>query len=322
MRAAAGAKAAAEAVEASAAAVCGELALVVTLMLITSRDDDIHVSDRGLNSTRSARHTCSSFVLLGSRSPSGGSVNIDTSRFLFSTKYHEKRRTHPLSPRYSRDNRDLTRCETGIPHLKGDQVPDAKTAPNFGFGSRRESLRGSESVDPFGAIRVKTMFFDGRRRRRCKDIGCKKLDDPHSLKHNEMVECRFQPQQRLRSLPNFTKRLAARSKTCHTVSTPLRWLNVASSFSSLLVCDTFKNCKTFSRAGNWSGDPRESCVVRKHGGHWSGWRHEYVTCSFEPSRIELRGPLSRRIPWRKRVEHRRSVVRTWLLSWTNFSIEL
>ena len=142
-------------------------------------------------------------------------------------------------------------------------------------------------MDPFGVIRAKTMFFDGRRRRRCKDTGCKKLDDPHSLKHNEMVECRFQPQQWLRSLPYFTKKLAARSKTCHTLSTPLRWLNVAPRFSSLLVCDTFKNCKTFSRAANWSGDPRESCVVRKHGGHWSGWRHEDVTCSFEPQQQHL-----------------------------------
>ena len=43
-----------------------------------------------------------------------------------------------------------------------------------------ESLRGSESVDPFGVIRAKTMFFDGRRRRQCKDICFKKLDDPHS----------------------------------------------------------------------------------------------------------------------------------------------
>ena len=110
-------------------------------------------------------------------------------------------------------------------------------------------------MDPFGAIRVKAMFFDGRRRRRCKDIGFKKLDDPHSLKHNGMVECRFQPQQRLRSLPNFTKKLAARSKTCHTLSTPLRWLNVAlQDFSSLLVCDTFKNCEGLSRAAKWSGD--------------------------------------------------------------------
>ena len=189
--------------------------------------------------------------------------------------------------------REFARHQKVVAMRDGQSTPQGKsstrckTAPNFGFGSRGESLRGSESVDPFGAIRAKTMFFDGRRRRRCKDIGCKKLDDPHSLKHNEVVECRFQPQQWLRSLPYYTKILAARSKTCHTLSTPLRLLNVASRLSSLLVCDTFKDCEGLSRAAKWSGDPRESCVVRKHGGHWSSWRHEYVTCSFEPSRIEL-----------------------------------
>ena len=59
----------AEAVEASAAAICGELALVVILILSRTRDDDFHVSDRGVNSTRSARHTCSSFVLLRLEEP-------------------------------------------------------------------------------------------------------------------------------------------------------------------------------------------------------------------------------------------------------------
>ena len=43
--------------------------LDVALILSRTRDDDFHVSDRGVNSTRSSRHTCSSFVLLWLEEP-------------------------------------------------------------------------------------------------------------------------------------------------------------------------------------------------------------------------------------------------------------
>merc|ERR1712136_98445 len=49
-----------------------------------------------------------------------------------------------------------------------------------------------------------------------KGTGGKKLDDPHSLKSNEMAECSFQPQQPL-------------------------------------VCDTFKNCEGLSRVAFLEG---------------------------------------------------------------------
>merc|ERR1719284_2150011 len=54
-----------------------------------------------------------------------------------------------------------------------------------------------------------------------KKLGGKKLDDPHSLKSNEMAECSFQPQQPL-------------------------------------VCDTFKNCEGLSRVAFLDGN---GCVM-------------------------------------------------------------
>jgi elongation factor 1-alpha len=54
-----------------------------------------------------------------------------------------------------------------------------------------------------------------------KETGGKKLDDPHSLKSNEMAECSFQPQQPL-------------------------------------VCDTFKNCEGLSRVAFLDGN---GCVM-------------------------------------------------------------
>lgn len=50
-----------------------------------------------------------------------------------------------------------------------------------------------------------------------KETGGKKMQDPHSLKSNEMAECSFQPQQPL-------------------------------------VCDTFKDCKSLSRVAFMDGN--------------------------------------------------------------------
>merc|ERR1711924_394339 len=50
-----------------------------------------------------------------------------------------------------------------------------------------------------------------------KETGGKKMDDPHSLKSNEMAQCSFQPQQPL-------------------------------------VCDTFKNCEGLSRVAFMDGN--------------------------------------------------------------------
>ena len=50
-----------------------------------------------------------------------------------------------------------------------------------------------------------------------KETGGKKMEDPHSLKSNEMAECSFQPQQPL-------------------------------------VCDTFKNCEGLSRIAFMDGN--------------------------------------------------------------------
>ena len=67
----------------------------------------------------------------------------------------------------------------------------------------------------------------------------------------------------------------------HSLSNPMRWLNAASSLSSLLCAARSRTGRAF-RASNWKDDARESCAVRKKGGHRSGWRHEEVTCSFQP----------------------------------------
>ena len=173
------------------------------------------------------------------------------------------------------------RCETGIPHLKGDHVPDLMQKLLLILVSDPEE-RACAKASPW----IHSELTEPRRcssteddRRRCKDTGCKKLDDPHSLKHNEMVECRFQPQQWLHSLPHFTKRLSARSKTCHTLSTPLR--------AAFL-------CATRSRTARAFPVPRNgavilglvvSCESMEDTGAAGG--HDYVTCSFEPQQQHL-----------------------------------
>merc|ERR1712108_96980 len=72
-----------------------------------------------------------------------------------------------------------------------------------------------------------------------KETGGKKMEDPHSLKSNEMAQCSFQPQQPL-------------------------------------VCDTFKLRGFVPRrlhGWQWSGDARESGVLREEGGGCR-WRQE------------------------------------------------
>merc|ERR1711982_250937 len=74
-----------------------------------------------------------------------------------------------------------------------------------------------------------------------KETGGKKMEDPHSLKSNEMAQCSFQPQQPL-------------------------------------VCDTFKNCEGLSRVAfirqrrchAWQGH-----LLRAQGrGWWRRWQEE------------------------------------------------
>merc|ERR1711881_834833 len=72
-----------------------------------------------------------------------------------------------------------------------------------------------------------------------KETGGKKLEDPHSLKSNEMAQCAFQPQQPL-------------------------------------VCDTFKNCEGLSRVAFMDGNgcvmlgKVVSCVRREEGDKAAG----------------------------------------------------
>merc|ERR1739846_252584 len=74
-----------------------------------------------------------------------------------------------------------------------------------------------------------------------KETGGKKLEDPHSLKSNEMAQCSFQPQQPL-------------------------------------VCDTFKNCEGLSRVGfhgrKWSCHAWQGHFLRAQGGRRCRWQEE------------------------------------------------
>merc|ERR1739845_81571 len=74
-----------------------------------------------------------------------------------------------------------------------------------------------------------------------KETGGKKMDDPHSLKSNEMAQCSFQPQQPL-------------------------------------VCDTFKNCEGLSRGlhgWQWCGHAWQGHLLRAQGGGWwCRWQEE------------------------------------------------
>merc|ERR1712232_406652 len=73
-----------------------------------------------------------------------------------------------------------------------------------------------------------------------KETGGKKMEDPHSLKSNEMAECSFQPQQPL-------------------------------------VCDTFKNCEGLSRVAFMDGNGvvmLGTDLVRKEGRGVGRWQKE------------------------------------------------
>ena len=90
-----------------------------------------------------------------------------------------------------------------------------------------------------------------------------------------------------------------------------------------------------SRAAEWIGDARESCVVRRKGGHRSGWRHEEVTCRFRTHQQHLVCDTFKNCEGHSHVafldgngwvmlgkaakKEETSVVRTWLLSWTNLA---
>jgi len=64
-----------------------------------------------------------------------------------------------------------------------------------------------------------------------KETGGKKMEDPHSLKSNEMAQCSFQPQQPLVSFSNL----------CFTTSfTPELWVYSFNGSFTVVLCDVFK----------------------------------------------------------------------------------